>query len=99
MLIDVVDGYEIYSAPNIIGILPRDWDRIKKETNLFTEAGLISNNNWEKVVTSTTTISKSTNKIAVTSGKINRNSNQYRTLSLSFLDTTMYPIIPYVSEG
>ncbi len=49
--------------------------RIKKETNLFTEAGRISNNDWEKVVTSTTTISKSTNKNTVTSGKINRNSN------------------------
>ena len=55
MLVDVVDGYEIYSAPYIIGILPRDWDRIKKETNLFTETCRISHINWEKTTTSTTT--------------------------------------------
>ena len=66
LLIDIVDGYEIYSAPNILGILPRDWERIKKETNLFTESGRIWATNWEKAVTSTTTNSKSTNKIAIT---------------------------------
>ena len=55
MHIDIMDGYEIYSPPNILGILPRDWEKIKKGANLFTDAGRIWPINWEKAVTSTTT--------------------------------------------
>ena len=41
LLIDIVDGYEIYSAQNILGIQPQDWERIKQETNLFNSVGNI----------------------------------------------------------
>jgi hypothetical protein len=98
LLIDIVDGYEIYSAPNILGILPRDWERIKKETNLFTESGRIWATNWEKAVTSTTTNSKSTNKIAITSVNFYNSGSKFRSFSLSFLDTSTYPITPCISD-
>ena len=32
MYVDEVDDFEIYSAPNILGIRPHDWNRIQKET-------------------------------------------------------------------
>lgn len=41
LLIDIVDGYEIYSAQNILGIQLQDWERIKQETNLFNSVGNI----------------------------------------------------------
>ena len=92
MFIDIVNGLEIYYAPYILGIRPHDWERIKKETNLFTEVGQIWRFSWEKAVTSTTTNSKSTNKISLTSCKINNNGSRYRGFSLAFSDTATYPI-------
>ena len=35
MFVDRVVGLEIYSAPNILGIRPCDWQRIKSDTTLF----------------------------------------------------------------
>ena len=90
--IDSVEGLEIYSAPYIFGILPRDWDRIRNETNLFDIAGHISRTHWQKIVNSTTE-SKSTNmryKIIIATGKTNYKGNRYRTFNLSFSDTGVY---------
>ena len=92
MFVDRVVGSEIYSAPNILGIRPHDWDRIQKETTLFTEAGQVWNSNWEKVVHLTQTDSKSTNKIIISSIKINKNGKRYRGFNLAFSDTAAYPI-------
>ena len=76
--IDSVKELEIYSAPYILGILPRDWDRIRNKTSLFDSAGRISRTHWEKIVNSTTE-SKSTNmryKIIIATGKTNYKGNQ-----------------------
>ena len=92
--IDSVEGFEIYSAPYIFGILPRDWDRIRNETSLFDSAGHISRTHWQKIV-NLTTESKSTNmryKIIIATGKTNYKGNQNRTFNLSFSDTVVYPI-------
>ena len=92
--IDSVEGFEIYSAPYIFGILPRDWDRIRNETSLFDSAGHISRTRWQKIV-NLTTESKSTNmrnKIIIATGKTNYKGNQNRTFNLAFSDTAAYPI-------
>ena len=39
MFVDRVDGLEKYSAANIIGIRPSDWESIKMNTDLFDNAG------------------------------------------------------------
>ena len=54
MYVEKVSELQIYSAQNILGIQPQDWDRIKQETNLFNSLGNIVPVNWEKVVYSTT---------------------------------------------
>ena len=44
-----MDDYR-FSAPNVIGIRPRDWDLIKSKTNLFSFGGHIVPSNWNKIV-------------------------------------------------
>jgi hypothetical protein len=91
--IDSVDGFEIYSAPYILGIRPRDWDRIKRETRLFDNKG-ISPNHWERVIKSTTTTNpKRTNTftICIRNGVQKRGGKSNRFFSLTLSNTGTYP--------
>ena len=92
--VDRVVGLEIYSAPNILGIRPFDWERIKRDTNLFDSSGLILPSHWQKVVNSTSTNSNITQTFTITietdSAKLN--GVKFRIFRLATNDTTTYPI-------
>ena len=65
MFVDRVVGLEMYSAPNILGIRPSDWERIKRNTTLFNSSDHILPTHWQKIVNSTSTNSSSTQAFTI----------------------------------
>ena len=94
MYVDRVDGLEKYSAPNILGIRPCDWEMIKVRTVLFDSSGHILPTRWQKIVNSTSTNSNSTQAftIAIETYSIKLDGGKFRTFRLATSDTTTYPI-------
>jgi hypothetical protein len=94
MFVDRVIGLEMYSAPNILGIRPCDWERIKRQTTLFNSLGHILPTHWQKIVNSTSTNSSSTQAftIIIETGSTKHDGVKLRTFRLVTSDTTTYPI-------
>ena len=93
MFVDRVDGLEKYSAANIIGIRPSDWESIKMNTDLFDNAGHVWRKNWKKVV-NMTTASMRTSKfdILLKSSSQKHDNKNHRVFSLETSDNSAYPI-------
>ena len=76
MFVDRHDSFkddDKYSASNVVGIHPRDWNLIKSTTNLFSKAGVIKPASWSKIVDI-----QETGKLIHTSIKITTGKNKSR---------------------
>lgn len=97
MFVDRHDSFkddDKYSASNVVGIHPRDWNLIKSTTNLFSKAGVIKPASWSKIVDI-----QETGKLIHTSIKITTGKNKNRgTFCLSFWDDSSYPIPTYLTS-
>ncbi len=80
------DDYR-FSAPNIIGIRPRDWELIKSTTNLFSNGGHIVPSNWSKIV-QITDINTIRTRIKISTGRKKNKS----TFSMEFTDNSLYNV-------